>query len=75
VRSVGDPADDVVARARTLWDQAADPYDAGARRALADDADDLADRIEERLEDTRERLRAAADRLAQALAAAPPDGG
>jgi hypothetical protein len=72
-RLVSETTEDLLRRARELWETVADPRDLGAARDLADAAGRLADQLEDRWHVTRDQLRSTGDELARALAATRPD--
>ena len=73
LRVVGDDTDDLLRRARVLWETVADPDDPIATHDLANAADRLADRLEVRWREARDELRSTRDQLAHALARAHTD--
>ncbi len=68
-RLVGDDTEDVLRAARELWDTVADPRDIQASRQLADEADRVADRLEDRWRDARDQLRSVSQALERATGA------
>lgn len=73
LRVVGDDTDDLLRRARVLWEMVADPDDPIATHDLADAADRLADRLELRWREARDDLRSTRKRLTHVLARAHSD--
>lgn len=64
---VGVGADEVIERARALWDTVADPADAVACERLADSAERLAAQLQDRLDLALDEYQALGDELVRAL--------